>query len=500
MTQTAVGGLFSRMRLRAVLSTPGVQALLLLLIPTMFFIATRPFFANTDPDYWWHVRTGQYIYETGALPRSDAYSYTRSGAPWVTHEWLTELLLYVVTRWGGYVAAAAFFGVITGLTWLIVYLTCRRQGMGQVGATVLMLWGFVMSLISLNVRPQGMTTLFLALCVLILTLYRQGVQKPLYLLPPLFAIWVNMHGGYAIGLAVIALAVAGQIVETWSGRSTAALRPLLLAAVFAAAATLLNPHGLAALTYPFSYAGAGNASMLYIEEWQSPNFHLSYYLVFAASLVTAMVLGLKQRPLGMVEVLWVVVFSFLALRSIRHLALYAVVVMPLIGARLGLELPIFRRTLQEWRNKGILALIWPAMIIGALALVANPDRPLKLQFGAEPTSTTYPEGAVQYLREHEITGNLFNEYVWGGYLIYQLYPEYRVFIDGRADVYGDAFVDTFAQVASLRPTWRKVLDDYDVDVILVREQSVLAVALMDRQDWQDVYTDNIARLFVRKQQ
>ena len=352
MTQSHSGHSPFQSRWRASLASARVQALSFLLAPALLFIATRPLVVTTDPDYWWHVRTGQYIYETGTLPRSDIYSYTSAGQSWVTHEWLTELLFYLGSRAGGYALLAAVFAVISGLTWLAIYAACRQRGMGEVGALLLMLWGFVMAAGSVNVRPQGITTLLLALCALILTRYRQGESKPLYLLPPLFALWVNLHGGYAIGLGLIALTVAGQALELWLRRTTVSLRPLLLAAVAALAATLLNPHGLTALTYPLSYASSGNASMLYLSEWQSPDFHLPFFLIFAASLLVIMVVGLTRQPLGLVEALWAIAFAFLALRSGRNIALYAVMVTPLVvrtpaGGAAGLPPHAARMAQQE---------------------------------------------------------------------------------------------------------------------------------------------------------
>ncbi len=485
---------------RSLLTTPRLQVMLFLLLPVLIFVSVRPFLVQTDPDYGWHVRTGQYIFETGSLPHSDIYSFTAVGQPWVTHEWLSELLFYLVARLGGYRLLVVAFALITGLTWTLVYTTCRRWGVGELGAILLMAWSFGMSAGSINVRPQGVTTLLLAACALVLTLYRQGKAKPLYLLPPLFALWVNLHGGYAIGLALVGLAVAGQALETWLRRPVAPLRPLLIVAVLCVLATLLNPHGLTALTYPFSYAGAGNASMMYLNEWQSPDFHLTYYLIFAASLILAMLIGFTHRPLGVTDTLWIVMLTFLALRSGRHIALYAIVVIPLLGARLQAVAPVLQRTLDTWRSRRILALTWPVVLVTVLILGNDAAKSQTLQFGREPSATTYPAGALQYLREHNLSGNLFNLYEWGGYLVYHLYPQRSVFIDGRPDVYGDAFVDKYVQVTYLKPTWRAVLDQYNIDLVLMDKFSPLAVVLGGAPDWQEVYSGAIESLFVRRKQ
>lgn len=469
---------------------------LLLLTPTLLFAFARVCFLATDPDYWWHARTGQYIVERGAIPRADIFSYTMNGQPWVAHEWLTEVVLYLVERTVGYGGNVVLFGLIGALTSLAVYATCRLRGLDRAGAALLTTWGAVMALPLVNVRPQMLTALLLAVFALILTRYQQGHgERALWMLPPLLALWVNLHGGYIIGVALLGLTVAGEIFARLRRQTCAPLRPLLLVTVLSVAATLLSPHGLDALRYPFTYAGSGNASQRYIAEWQSPDFHQPVFLVFAASLLLGLVLGLGRAPLGPTAIVWATGFTLLGLQSIRHIPLYAIVVLPLIGARLQAEWPRLPRRLAGWsRALGqTLALVLP-LALAALALTRSDDR----HFSWAPSATGYPAGAVAYLRDTAPAGNLFHEYHWGGYLLYELYPQRQVFIDGRADVYGDAFVERFRTVTQLRPGWREVLADYDVRLILVEKDSPLAVVLRDDPAWREIYSGAIERLFARE--
>lgn len=478
----------------------GMRAALLLLAPALIFIFFSQFFAQTDPDYWWHVRTGQLIYENGAVPRADMFSYTVEGQIWVAHEWLTELLFYLVHHWFGYVGNVALFGGINALTWLVVYITCRRWGIGELGAAMLMTWGFAMSIGSTaNVRPQTLTALFIAITALLLTRYRQGERRALWPLPLLMALWVNLHGGYVIGLALLGVTIVGEALAQRLRQPAVNLKPLLVAATLSAVATLLNPHGVEALLYPFTYAGTQNASMQYIAEWQSPNFHSSSFLLFGAGLLLVIVVGVSRRPLSITEALWTLAFAIMALQSVRHIPLYAVVVMPLLGGRLQAELPALRNSLAAWRRPTLLAaVIWLALIASVMAIVVPAERRSTLQLGREPGAANYPVGAVEYLRAHGLEGNLFNEYVWGGYLIYQLYPERQVFIDGRADVYGDAFIEKYMAVQRLRPNWREVLDEHDVRLALVAKDGPLASALSIDGDWRESYAGKVERLFVRQ--
>jgi hypothetical protein len=471
----------------------------LLLAPLLLLVFSGYFFAPTDADYWWHVRTGQQIVETGALPRVDDYSYTMAGRAWVAHEWLTELLLYLVQQQLGYVGNVALFGLMGALTGLAVYATCRLRGLGEPASALMMLWAWAMGLGSANVRPQGLTALLIAVCALLLTRYQLlGQRRALWAIPPLMALWVNLHGGYLLGLLLVGLTIVGEAMARPLGRPAAPLRPLLVVAALATGATLLSPHGAEGLLYPFSYAGSGNGSMRFILEWQSPDFHQWEYLVFAGSLLLAAILGLGRRPLGPTECLWALTLALMGLQSVRHIALYAIVVTPLLAARLWAEVRDLGLPLATWRRPGLLAAasLVLALVVGRMIGAAAGQQ--ALQLGREPGAATYPAGAVQYMRTHELTGNLFNSYQWGGYLVYQLYPDQRVFIDGRADVYGDEHLERYVQVARLRPGWRQVLEDHGVGTVLVEKDSTLAVVLADDAGWQEAYAGQVERLFVRR--
>lgn len=479
------------------LAVTRAQAALLLLAPMLLLIVVRFFVAPTDPDYWWHVRTGQYIVETGSLPRVDIYAYTVSEQPWVTHEWLTEVLFYLVQHQFGYVGNVVLFATVSAVTALAVYATCRLRGLGEPAAAILMLWAAGIGMGSSNVRPQIITTLLLAICALLLTRYLRGHTRALWAFPPIMALWVNLHGGYVIGLVLLGLTVVGEVIALAMGRRAAPLGPLVVIAGLSAAATLLNPHGIEALLYPFSYAGSQNPSMQYIAEWQSANFHQTSVLVFAASLLLAIVLGVWRRPLGPTEVLWLVMMALMALRSVRHIALYGVVATPLLAARLQAELPTLRTSLANWRRPLLLAVMWPLVGVLLVRLAVTGGGWEHAQVGREPNATTYPAGAVEYLRTHDLPGNLFNSYAWGGYLIYQLYPQRPVFIDGRMDIYGDV-VEPHLSVTLLRPGWRQVLDGHDVRLVLVEKESPLAVVLGDDPGWREAYSGDVERLFVRR--
>ncbi len=471
---------------------------LVLLAPLLFLVICQPFTTPTDPDYWWHVRTGQLIAETGTIPRTDPFSYTAAGQPWVTHEWGTELLFYVVSHALGYAGLVAFFGIVEALTALAVYLMCRRRGLGEPAAAIFMMLAFGMSLTNATVRPQVLTAFLLAVCAWLLTRYRQGERRALWPLPIIFVLWVNLHGGYLIGFGLLGLTILGEIIAARRSRPAAPVVPLVVATAISVLTTLINPHGFQAWTYPFTFLGSANPVLGLITEWQSPNFHDPLFLPFAASLLLAIYLGIGGRPIEPTEIVWVIAFAILGLEGVRNIPLYAVVAVPILGARLQAEFSVLRYSLVSWRRPLLLVAAALAVTFVALSPLLSPTRRAHLQLGVEPNTTGFPVGAVEYLRTHDLRGNLFNEYDWGGYIIDRLYPTRRVFIDSRPDMYGVTVTRDYLTVAQAAPGWRDVLDRYGVSLALVRTGSPIAVMLSSDPDWHVIYRGSEGVLFAAR--
>jgi hypothetical protein len=482
-----------------------------LVLPLLLLVGSSFFFAQTDPDYWWHVRTGQYIWETHSLPRTDIYAFTASPARWITHEWLTELIFYGLASRFGYVANVALFATLGGGIVLLVYAACRQRGLERGIAVSLACLAGAMLVPQANVRPQDITILFLAICTLLITCYRGGQPRVLWALPPLFALWVNLHGGYVIGLLLLGLTIVGEVGATlWQQRSVLAVlalhRTLFITCVLAGLATLLNPNGLAAYLYPLSYAGTRNASLQYVAEWQSPNFHQLLFLPFALSLLLLLALGGVRRVTTLTETLWIVTFTYLGLQSVRHIPLYAVVTLPVLGAQLSTalaSLPALPNRIRRWCRPAafglwLLLVLAPFVVLASLA--TNPGTLAARQFSREPNPAGYPAGAVDYLLAHTSPQDrIFNEYRWAGYLIDRTYPERQVFISAQGtDPYGDAIFTQYYAAVQARPGWQQTLDDYQIHLVLIDVNSPLAAALADDPAWQHVYSDDTARLFQRR--
>ncbi|HEV2802183.1 MAG TPA: hypothetical protein VGW12_17050 [Pyrinomonadaceae bacterium] len=493
------------------------RRLLVFVLLTVVFTMTAG--QITDPDFWWHLRTGQLIYETHAIPHTDIFSFTAQGKEWVTHEWLAEVLIYVVykwTSWGGLVIA--FSLVMTAALW-IAYRRAARYAPHPYVAGAVMLTGALATAPMWGVRPQMISFLFTSIYVAVLGSYaRGGRAKSLVWLVPLMLVWVNMHGGYALGLALVGLTGAGIMLDEfvrgegerlWSERLRLSLKrlwPLLL--LFAACVLVvpLNPNGLRMFSYPFETLNS-HAMHAYIDEWFTPNFHLVISQPFALLVfATFAALALSPKRARPSELLLLCVAAYAALRAWRNIPLFALVAIPLLAEH-SWQLLTSRGqpgwlAVAERRETGKKAWVQLAFNVVLLVCVpvalcvANVAKVSGRQASVE--AEKYPAAAMEFLRAHGDRGALYNEYGWGGYLIWKLYPSRLVYIDGRADVYGDAFMEEALGAMAGERDWRAALERYDVRTVMIKPSAPLASLLRQDASWRSVYEDGQAVVFFKQ--
>ena len=466
------------------------------------------FFEETDPDFWWHLATGRYIVETGTIPRVDIFSYTAVGRPWVAHEWLSEVVMFLLYRAGGYLAAVLVFAALITLAYWMVFRTLRLLDLGVTGATIITFWTAVMAVISWNVRPQLFSYLFFAVYLWLLLRSRRTPDRALWLMPVIMVAWVNLHAGYIMGLLLLGLFIIGETAnrELQSRRSapttqgSVPLRRYLLVFATTVAGTAVNPQGPSILLYPFEYSGTQNASMRFIAEWQSPNFHDYFFLIFAAAILLLMVVR-GHSPQDWALAIPVVVLTAMTFESVRVIAFFAIVIAPYIAVRvLGSREPRStgpRPPTPNTRVRRASPLNW-LLLVACLGAMAVPlfisDR---AQVGSEPRTASFPVEGVRYIQQAGIAGNMFNTYHWGGYLAWEFYPARRVFVDGRADLYGDSFMEKYIAVNEAGPKWKQILDEYGVQTALIEKDSALSSLLNASGEWKEVFRGPVESVFIK---
>jgi hypothetical protein len=485
------------------LTLPGLATILSL--AGIFAMAARP---SIDTDTWWHLRAGAWMLAHHQVLTVDMFSSTRFGQPWLNHSWLSQILLYLVWQLLSYAGLNILTAVLVTAAWWFVYARC--EGNAYLKAFCLVL-GAAASAVFWSARPQMASFVLTAIFAWVLGDYRwRGIDR-LWWLPPLMILWVNLHGGFAIGFLLLLGTLAGQGVSAVLGQagpgalSWRQLGRLALVSAICVAVVPLNPFGLALYLVPLRTVSIGVLQQ-FIQEWQSPDFHLLQFQPFIwLVLATLAALGFSRRRADLTDVLLVCGFTYLGLVSARNVSTAALLITPLLtrhAAAIVAELresrprlaavfdpPPARRTYPVL-NGAILGLVLLAVLIKVIdaSLPATNEKYIAAQ---EPVQ------AVAYLEQAQPPGPLFNAYNWGGYIAWRLYPQYPVFVDGRTDLYDDALLRQYLTAALGQPSYRQVLDRYGVNLVLVEQGSPLAQRLAVDGGWRPLYSDAVSAVFQR---
>ncbi len=459
-----------------------------------------------DTDMYWHLRTGQYILETRSLPFTDPFSSTMLGQPWIDVHWLAQVMLYLTFAAGGTAALALLVAALVVIAFVFIWK--QFEGGVFLRAFVLIL-AAVTAAVVWTPRSQMATFVLTAALSYILYLYKWKQIDRLWVVPLLFILWVNLHGGYIAGFMVLGAYLAGELINNglvragWASRSAHAefidwrrWRKLLIITLISGAALLINPYTIDALLLPFKTVNIG-ALQNFIEEWAAPDFHLLYQQpMLWMLLLTACVIGWSGRGLDMTQAILLTVFAYISFLARRNIGLFALICAPILMQHLSAlwtRSPWGHRSLA--RGYPVLnVIILGGVMAAALIKIVYPILPT-VQAKAE--HDLLPVAAADWIVQHQPTGNMFNSYNWGGYLLWRLWPEYPVFVDGRTDVY-NTFLNEYTQVAFVQSGFESVLDQHQVGFIVIEQNSQLATALAQSDQWQLAYSDAQAVIYTRR--
>ena len=478
---------------------------LLVLFPLglVFALALRPI---DETDLWWHLKAGEWMLQHRAIPRTGLWSWIAESRPWITHEWLFEVCAAALHRLAGPMGLIVAKALCITAAFAFVLRHARLRS-GSAGlCALLVLVGAIISSPFWSERPQVITFAFAAFFLLALDRWERGERRSLWVLAPLVVVWANFHAAYITAFLLLALYAAAQVLEQgwarWRGQAAewGKARHLGLVAGASALGALINPHGVEILIYPFRYLRF-TALTRFVAEWSSPNFHDARMQAFAlfllATLAVLALSPLRPRPARMLLSLFLAV---LALFSIRNMPLMVIGFVPLMAEHLrplwdGVPAARAAAPARPAREVGQVALLnWVLLGILVLFIVACIPPPGK---GLTVTEGL-PVKAVRHLKQHPMPGRMLNFYDWGGYLIWELSPQYKVFIDGRSDVFGQQIMEDVGDVFTVKRNWRQVLDKYDIDWVLWRRDRAFAQLLYVSPEWQVSYEDDLAVIFTRK--
>jgi hypothetical protein len=459
-----------------------------------------------DGDTGYHIRTGEVILRTWQVPTQDPYSFHYPPLNWTVHEWLAEIIMAVVFGMFGLTGVVLFFAFVLALTHWLLYRSLRSRSNDILLCTIVTVLATAASSTHWLARPHAFSLLFTVVWCHCLDRFQNRNENSLAYLPLLMLLWVNLHGGFMFGLILLTIYLGGNTFYALTSphakcqvhaRKSKKLFVTLIASI---AVCLLNPHGPEILWFPVRFT-SDRFIMDRVTEFLSPNFHgvLPFKYMF---LGTIGALALSRRALNFIELTLVLLLSYMALYSVRHVSLFALVVAPILLSSCESILDrLPDRILQFYKirirnlaaiNAELRGYLWP---VSSVLLIVGLAASGTLQYRF--SEKKFPVAAVEFLKNQPIAGNMFNNDEFGDYLIFSTWPAYRVFMDGRSDMYGEKYGRAYFRAAQAQRGWKDVFEKYDITWVLFDTDSPLTAALLEQRDWQIIYSDHVATIFVK---
>lgn len=503
-------------------------------VVAMALVLFRPLIVPISPhDFWWHMATGRLITQTGTIPMVDSFSYTQAGEPFYNQGWLAQLLLYGLHSLGSIPLILVVQAAVIGVSYWLVLSLCIKRSNGAIQASVILLLLGVMPISFDNwlVRPQSYAFPLFMGFLTILTLWRWGINRWLWLLPLLMIIWVNVHGSFVLGGALIALTFVGVLLDTLFSpflRSAAATAPpapplhdtvslrwLFVWGVITAAAMFLNPRGVGVLGYVFDLLNTSSVTNL-VTEWAAPTIRTGDGIRFFLFLIiTTLILTYSRRAPNIADMVIVLPFLWLALGAGRNIVWFAMVFAPIVAVHFGSNGMAGREASENEQDTSHRPSSPPpqpiinALVVGMLGLLlvvglpwVKPMLGLPPEVGSLITPAT-PVQAVEALQEEpssERPAHLYHAMRFGSYMMWAA-PEQPVFIDTRIELYPfEQWIDY--RTLNSGEKIDELIAKYEIDGFLLHkeEQASLLQALQERSEWEVRYEDEWSSYLTPRQE
>ena len=440
-----------------------------------------------DPDIYWHIAVGRNIWRTGALPYFDEFSHTFRGHPWIAKEWLSQLMLFGAYSLAGWRGVATLAAAAAALTYGLLFLALARALRMAVALGVATLaWAF--SVGHFIARPQIFADPLIVVWVAGLVGAVDRRSAPSLWLLPVIALWANLHGSFTIGLALAAaLGAEGVISAPAEGRMGAARRwaVFLLSAL---ACACLTPYGYRALAMTL-HVFVGNEALQYVWEWRPRTLEglgvieLTLFGLLSLALLNGVKLSLPRLAP-------VIALLYLMLAHLRFAALFAIGAPLLLSAPLTEQFAFLRPQPLAGSERRFRLPLYPIaglLFLGGAVFAADGPK-------VEPKADITPEGAVDFLIRERLAEKIYNDYNFGGYLIFRGVP---TFVDGRSDqLFVGGFLGDLHEILDRHPAeFPHYLRARDLSVALVVPESREAQELARSPDWERVYSDRTGEVF-----
>jgi hypothetical protein len=450
-----------------------------------------------DPDFGWHLRTGEWIWQNQAIPKTDLFSYTMPDYSLSYPGWLAEVIIYRLYQKVGYLGLSVFFG-LAGMLIFLILIPANSVNFALVPVILLAkaLLGYI------SIRPA---TLSFLLAAIFFGILRKSLNKPrlLLILPAIFLLWANLHGGFFIGLAILTLSILIELFLIVRGKKKPSLylKLAFCSLFFSLLATSINPYGWRIYQEVFLTLFSQELHFQ-ISEWLPyANFDLSMF-IYTGVLVSFGIL--QQRGLSLFEKITSGLLLLGGLSSRRLIGYFFIFTLPIFTSltrEFYFQVYRLRNFKKLWRKRRFFSVAFCLFVCFSFWSGFKDLKKMREE-------RYYPERAIEFIRQQNLSSNLFSSYNWGGYLIWKL-PEKKVFVDGRMAIWKQNGYSAFkesGQILTGVKDYRPVFDRYSIEAVLLpvekesNRRSKEALFSLNRQlaqdGWQLVYEDGIAQVFV----
>jgi hypothetical protein len=447
----------------------------------------------TESDLWWHIRNADTLLHLHSFSPVDTYSFTAAGNPWMSFEWLSEVLYFCAFKALGLQGILLLFFLVLIAIYSAVYYRSWRAGADCKDAAVTTFGAICLGGVSIGPRTLLFGWLCMAGLLLVLDQFRRS-GKGLWLLPPLFALWINLHGSWPFGMVVLAITIASGLVDGEWGLVVARrwrsneLKQLFLTLAASIAAVFVNPFGYKLVLYPLDLLLHQKGVMNLIEEWTPVQFG-----TVNGTLAMGVIFGLiaaalfSRRTWRLDEVLLTAFAMWVGLSHVRFMFFAGLIIMPILAPHLRLFPPYERERDKPWLNFAVIAAL-------SVAMAWYFPSEAKLQ---QMVDNEFPKSALAFMQQKHIQGRIFNQYKFGGYMELNT-PEYKTFIDGRADLFNHTGIFyEYLKATGLQDSFA-ILDKHDIQYVFLQPGEPMVYLLQHSPDWNQLYSDNVAVLFERK--
>jgi hypothetical protein len=470
-------------------------------------------------DFWWHLKMGQVILDRGSIPRFDIFSFTATGKVFIIQNWLGEILFDLIYKAGGFPLLVFVNATLLACMLIPIFYLCRRvssQFWGSIFSTCV-----VALCMPCNMRPQVFSYVLFAVFYELLESYRSGHRNWIWAMPFLMILWVNLHGAFVLGVALIAVILCCEGMRSfWNASQPDALNSrqlvrLIIVCILCALATLANPEKLGVYSYIHTVMN-DPSSRQFVVEWQPPIINSIQGIVqfyFPFFLTTLVLISSERRP-SLTEMALYAGFSAFGLTATRNAVWFLIVAAPILarhlpsakwasafsrhGTRMQSDSTSCRNHAQgRGENRSLNFAI--ASLAFIVLNVQSPWVQQSLHHGSLIDSKT-PVGAMDYIERESLNGNIFHPQEYGDYLIWRLWPRQRSFFDGRVHLFGESLVRAYQQIYR-DSHGEELLRDYNIRFLLLSktEEKPEDKKMIDRVrssgNWALLYEDEISVLF-----